>query len=364
MLIHVTKALVFVTLLFFGMFMLPNMLFVSSKNIEASGFEMILILSLHPICMVFYSAIFLTFAMERANLEKTVLYLKCFSIFMMPLAIEALIRSMMYVRNIWGNLHASIILPFLLASIWVLCFCIFTLVKNSTASPKKHNYRLFLWLLFSMIAVFPLTSIIFEASYQIILAWGATATALYGLSKCDVPGAEMEESKKRKVTGAMTGYCVKLTLWMMVLFFIFGSDSDPECETRDTRAFRIRFETAVVSYLRSHSEDMKIFRELSETETVDLTNQINLPKTKYIRTGAATVVLKNRKISTQYNIDLWRYCKRGVPLLGFGAYNEISLEDYKKQLARSSENLNSTELNSRYDGIGNEFYRDVTRTFF
>ena len=159
-------------------------------------------------------------------------------------------------------------------------------------------------------------------------------------------------------------YCIKLAIWMMILFYLFGTDPDPERTIGDERAFGIRYGTAVFCYIRSNPEDLNNIRELSETETVSITNRIDIPKTKYLRTGAVSVVMRNRKISSQYNIELWRNCKRGVPYLGSGAYIEISLDDYKKQLAKINSNYNSTVISSRYDGIGNEFFRDVSQEFF
>jgi hypothetical protein len=93
-------------------------------------------------------------------------------------------------------------------------------------------------------------------------------------------------------------------------------------------------------------------------ETVDITDIISeILYSKYTRMGAVSVLLKNKTYFLKFDIETWVYCSRGVPSLGFGAYRRMSLEDYKKELAKDSSNYNSLDLDSRYDGIGNVYFR-------
>ena len=311
-----------------------------------------LFLSIQPVAWIIYSCLFFWFITEKSEPIKTVLYLKCYCILMMPLAIEALIRSMIYVRDIWGNQEGSVVLIFLIVSLLVLCFSVFTL-RNKFASRITRNICFFLALiLVSSIIIFPFVSLMFGSSYQIISVWGCIAMALYMLLHYTVPNDEMALLQKERMIKNVFRSCLILSIWILILLFSQGVDPDPGYKGQNIRRYYL---SAIIRYRDLHPE---IFSELSLTEAVDITDRLDVVS-KYINTGAISVVVKNKKYSLQHNIEAWLYCKRGVPLLGFGAYSRCSLESYKKVLTQDSSNYNTPDLDSHYDGIGNVFFRRI-----
>ena len=191
-------------------------------------------------------------------------------------------------------------------------------------------------------------------------------TVLYKQSQYALPGTEMTISIKNQILYAMFQFFINLFICVLISFIVLWIynrgiiDTDPERTIRSYREFQMKYRAATLKYTRMNPME---FLETSLTEIVDITKHIDLPSTKYFRTGAVSVV-RNRIVSLRYDIEAWRYCKRGVPSIGLGAYSEMPLEDYKKQLSKSRSNYNSPELNSPYDGIGNVFFRSVLRGSF
>jgi hypothetical protein len=104
--------------------------------------------------------------------------------------------------------------------------------------------------------------------------------------------------------------------------------------------------------------------EFSPEEALDITDRIVNVETyirnslsKYVKTGAISIILKNDKYISQFNVEEWRYSERGVRPFPWWVYEE-SLEDYKKGLAKDNRNYNSPDLDSPYDGIGDVFFRE------
>jgi hypothetical protein len=271
---------------------------------------------------------------------------------MMLLAIEALIRIMIYVRNIWGDTEENIILFLLIAlivSILVLCFCILTLMNKFVNLMTYNIYICFALILVAMIVIFPFVSLIFEASLQVISVWGCIAAALYGLWKYNVPNKEVVMSKKELILKNILHFCVILTILML---FLVQDTANP----RQPKGLMAYLGSAIYKYNKLHPG---FFSEFSPTETVDITSRLDISDSEYIRTGVASVVLKNKNYSLQYDVETLFYHNRGVPWLGLGAYIGISLEDYKKELTKFKTHCNSPDLDSPYDGIGDVFFRKI-----
>ena len=322
-----------------------------------------LYLSLHPIALIFYSAVLFLFVMKKKEPAKTLFCLKCYCIFMMPLAIEALIRSMIYVRDIWGT--DSYLVFFLIVSILVLCFCILTFNDKFSSLITSNIYICLALALIVMIVIFPHVTLIFEASLQILSVFGCIAAAFYGLSQYavtngDVLNEEAVITKKQPIFSNTLFFCVALAIGVIYL------------EMRGTNPgyhqnLGTYYEGAIYDYNKSTLP--KVFFKLSLTEAVDMTdilgsfrsdrssmNYVNF-NTRYIGTGAISIVLKNKTYFIKYDIEAWLYSIRGVPSLGFGAYSRVSLEDYKNNLAKHKNNYNSPDPNSPYDGTGNVFFQ-------
>ena len=303
------------------------------------------------------SALFFYHAIIKLDSRKTVFFLKCYCVFMMPLTIEALIRIMTYVRDLWSyNKDGDAVFLFLILSIQVFCFCVFTLLIKNKSLVMSYSYILFMSILLCMVAIFPFVSLTFEASFQVVSAWGCTAAALYGLSRYSFSDKEITMPNKKLILEKMLTFCVIFIVYLMILFVYHVMDSrnitPKEYDLRET--------------IRHRGVHMKARRVFSPEETADITDILlsKFPNSKYFITGAVSVVHKNRTYSTKYNIEVWLYCRRGVPSLLMGAYRGISakeLERYKKSLASNKLNFNSPDLDSYYDGIGDAYYREIVQ---
>ena len=99
---------------------------------------------------------------------------------------------------------------------------------------------------------------------------------------------------------------------------------------------------------------------LPPTVILDITDLLDNLDSKYIRTGAVYVVLKNGTYFIQYNINAWAHCDSGVSSFGPWMFSGIDVENFKKQIAKGSINLNSPDLDAkRYDGISNLFFQKI-----
>ena len=393
---------------------------------------------LHPIFWIIYSVMFFRFIIKGLDLSptKTVFFLKCYCILMMPLAIEALIRSMAYVSSTWSAQGEKIIFFFLIVSILILCFCILTL---NTKFATLITYRIYIFIaliLFVMVAAFPLspfeslndtfrnefseiapiwvfvtavlfgltlnskfdklitpclvmafalmlisssaflavgglpysstnTSFVsFEASKQIISVWGCIAAALYGLSRCpiqyekdsdeEVSDEEVVGSERQRVYNKMLLFSSILGIWIVFLYFTQNSGL-----------------TTYEDYRKYYNEALRVYHGLNPgalseyfpAEAVNISERIVLrgyPEYENEireKSRSVSVVLKNRTYSLQYNMEAWFNFYRGVPSLGFGADYRVSLEEYKKRLAKDKKNFNSPDLDSPYDETGGVFFR-------
>ena len=327
------------------------------------------------------SGVFFYYAIKYLEPVKTVLYLKCYCILMMSLSIEALIRGMIYARVIWGDWEGNIILFFLIASILILCFCVLTLNKKFARLVTGNVYLCFVWILGALTITFSRVSLeapySFDASSQIISAWGCITTALYGLSQYTVLGEAMTLLEKQQTLRTMRRFWGVLIV--LILSLLYNQDKASSGGT----ALKGYYLNAMGNYRALHPE---AFSEFATTEAVDIIERLREfrklhpeafskffpdkiveymadellnPKKKY--TGGISLIQKNEKFSLQYNIEAWLYRRHGVPLLFWGAYNRISLENYKKELAKSRGNYNSPDLDSPYDGIGEVFFQEVVR---
>jgi len=142
------------------------------------------------------SCLFFWHIIKKSEPVRTVFYLKYYSILMMPLAVEALIRSMFFVSSIYGSQEENIIFYFLIASILILCFCVFTLNQRFVGPIANYIYIFFVCVLVAMIICFPIKSFMFDAAYQILSVWGCIAIALYALSKYTVLNKDAVIPKK------------------------------------------------------------------------------------------------------------------------------------------------------------------------
>ena len=183
---------------------------------------------IHPIFWIIYSVMFFRFIIKGLDLSptKTVFCLKCYCILMMPLAIEALIRSLVYVHDLWGYLEAYHVF-FLIVSILILCLCIFTLNDRFSSLLTRIIYICIALVLIYMIIIFPRASVMFEASLQIMAVWGCIAISLYGLSRYavlskDVPDQEEIVTLKRERILAIIGvvFCLIMLAWISPIAFL------------------------------------------------------------------------------------------------------------------------------------------------
>ena len=301
------------------------------------------------------SALFFYHVIIKLDSRKTVFILKCYCVFMMPLAIEALIRIMTYVRDIWSYYKdGDTVFLFLRASIQVFCFCVFTLLIKNKSLVMSYSYILFMSILLCMVAIFPFVSLTFEASFQVVSAWGCTAAALYGLSKYSFSDKEITMPDKKLIIKRILRYCVILIAYLLILSVYHKMDPRnimlKEVDLRE-----------IIRHTGVHTRARPVF---SPEETVDITDilLLKIPNSKYFITGSVSVVYRNGTYFTKYNIEAWLYCRRGVPSLLMGAYRGISteeLEHYKKSLASNKLNFNSPDFDSYYDGIGDSYYRII-----
>lgn len=300
---------------------------------------------LNPLYFIVFSCMFFWFIIKKQKPTRTILYLKCYCIFIMPFAIEALVRCIVYIHDIWGNIDWHLIL-FLIESIFVLCFCIFALIKKYLNFITHKIYIFFTLLLVALIIILPYVSLIFEASCQISSAWGCIAIALYGLSRYAVPrekirSEEEQISETHQIFKIISCLCIILSIWTLFLW-TQDTNSSPQ------KHLSAYYESAVGKYKRLHTKDFEKSLALSLSETLDMTNKLYLYYSKYldpkyIRTGAILIVLKNKTFYIQYNNEAWTYCNRGVPYIGNGSY--------------------SASDSTTYDGTGNVYFWRIAGPF-
>ena len=182
---------------------------------------------LNPLAWVSYSAVFFYFSLLKIkDPVKIILCLKCHCILMMPLAIEAIIRSL-YIRDMWGYLEAYHV-SFLILSILVLLFCIFTLNDNFSSLITRKIYFCNALVLIAMIIIFPFVSVMFATPFQILSAWGCITISLYGLSRYvvlskDVPDQEEIVTLKRERILAIIEVIFCLVLMVAISPFAFNA---------------------------------------------------------------------------------------------------------------------------------------------
>jgi hypothetical protein len=316
------------------------------------------LLSLTPGGLVFYSGMFFWFVVEKLTPARTMLFLKCYCMLVMLLAIEALQRSRIYVRVIWGTKEENVILFFLIVSILISYFCFTVLSKKITSQISDYLYVFFALTLIVMIVVFSKCYFsAFEAFFQIISAWGCVSVALYGLWRYAVKSGEIVFSKKQRIQKNMVYLCVALLATMM----LFPVERDYKGMT--IQGFRRLYANLIRAY--NHHNPSTLF-ELSMTKEVDITDrligiapQVSEYEVNRKITSIASVLLGKNVYSIQFNVEALFYLRRDVPLLGLKAYERESLEDFKKELAADTGNYNSPDFSSPYNGKGNVFFREV-----
>ena len=321
---------------------------------------LLIILFLTPIGWIFFSGVFFQFTIKNLETDETIFFLKCYCIFMMLLAIEALIRSMIYVHIIWGYLDGYLV-SFLIISILVLCFCILAFANFITHSI----YLCFALILIAMIVAFSFapfdapfgssdTFVSFDASWQLIFVWGCVAIALYGLSRYTIQrekllskGVMMPE--KQRILKNKLRFCAVLVIW--IYFLISAADTN----VMSYEDFRRLYGTTIIKYNRLHP---CAFYEISQTEAVNITGYLRRGELDRKHARVVSVMLKNEMYSLQYDVETWFNLRRGVPLISALPFVK-SFEDFKKELAADNRNHNSPNLDSPYDGTGNVFFRRI-----
>ena len=309
---------------------------------------------LHPIAWIFYSGTFFWIVIKIFKPAKVIFYLKCYCIFMMPLAIEALVRSMMYVNDIWSDDKGDIILIFLSLSIVILLFCVLTLNKKFARLVTHNIYIFHTLILIAMIVIYPKVSVLFEASLQILSVWGCIAMALFYVSIIS-KNVAMSDKPRNFIKTVL--FSLILSLWILFLIYSQGTNKGKPW-------YLSSFISAVRDYyMEQHIIDRnEALLKFSPTETVDMTDIIvsyrrSISESKFIRTGAVSILLRNKTFVFKHDIEAWINCIRGVPSLGLGAYSKISVEDYKKRIVGLKYTFNSPNLDSSYDGTESVFFR-------
>jgi hypothetical protein len=305
--------------------------------------SMLMYMSLLPFAWIFYSAFFFYFIIKYAETVKTIYYIKSYSVLLISIAVEALARNIIFVREFWGNLDAFLT-SFFVVSISILCFCFYMYKKKNDNIITSNICICFALILATMITALSSDSLIFGATYQIISAWGCVAIALYVLSQYIIQVEEMTIQEKKRIIKNMMLFCALLALWVHCLDLSNRKEHVSLLNTTYYKSF-----AAVAKYRRFNSEAISKFLP---TETVDITDRLD------ISLSDVRVVMKNNEYFLKYNVRNC-YRKRGLPSLGFGAYFGMTFEDYKKGLALSNVNHNSPDLNSPYDGIGDVYFEYI-----
>jgi hypothetical protein len=168
----------------------------------------------HPIAWIFYSGLFFNFITKKFELAKTVLCLNCYCIFMMPFAIEALIRGMISLRSLGAGYLKIVIFSYLAISILLLCFFLFALATKFINLLTYNVYIYFALILFATMLIFPRVSVplAYAISLQVVTVWGLIATALYGLWEYTVPSNVVTTLQKNRILMTMLLFCMILTL--------------------------------------------------------------------------------------------------------------------------------------------------------
>jgi hypothetical protein len=192
---------------------------------------------------------------------------------------------------------------------------------------------------------FQIVSLFFEVSYQIVSVWGNITIAFYLLSEFSLHGEEVTAIEKKRILKNALFFCVLLALWMLCMN---SANIKPYVAMHNTTYFKCI--SAVARFNKSNPE---VFSEFSPTETVDITDRLD------ISLSNARVILKNKKYSLKYDIKNCYFRKKGVPSIGFGAYSGMTLDNYKKELSLNYNNYNSPDLDSPYDGIGDVYYINI-----
>lgn len=320
-----------------------------------------------PIILIPVSCMIFRIIIKEMEPDIAVPCLKYYSILLMPLAIEALIRSMDYVRVMGSRMEIYIILSFLVMSILVQCFCILIIAKKFAKHITRNIYFGFALLLLSMFIIFPFSSfdnsyVSLDASSQIVSVWGCIAAALYFISEyyaCkESPDEEIVKPDKKLLPKKALFFCAMLELFV---FLIMGI-GEPEYTNYSDFFFHYKDVIKVYDALNPGT-----LAELSTEEAVDITDlliegiseipEYQIISKKYKR--IVSVVLKNRTYSLQYNVEAWLYFHKGVPWFGWDSHSGESIEDHKKYLIKTKDNYNSPNLDSPYDGTGEVFFRYV-----
>jgi hypothetical protein len=137
---------------------------------------------------------------------------------------------------------------------------------------------------------------------------------------------------------------------MWVLFVLYTQDSKIDKPKDMSHSTYYRCLSSIGRYSKLHPGVLSGF---PPTETVDITDRLDksVPDVR--------VMLKNNKYSLQYDAKKSFLEYKGVPSLGFGAYFGMSLDDYKNRMAMGNDIYNSPDLDSHYDGIGDEYYQII-----
>jgi len=208
-------------------------------------------LGFHPIAWIFYSGVFFYFIIRNSEPIKTRLYLKYYCIFMMLLAVEALIRGMAYMFSIGADLLVVILISYLIVSILILCFCILTLKYKFNSLITYNAYIYLSLMLVIMVVILPRTYIplVLAVSLQISSVWGCAAAAMFGLWGYAIPANEAASPKKGFILKTMLLFCIVLAFCQGVSIYKYKES--------DNRAF-IGFSPAEIENINNrHSFNSK-----------------------------------------------------------------------------------------------------------
>jgi len=170
------------------------------------------------VCM---TCIFFNFVIKKTEAARAAFLLKWYCIFMLPFAIEALIRSVNYANNAVNNLDSRFLVYFLNVSILIFCFCLFILKQSFAALITQNVYFGLAVILIAMVFVFPFVSLVFITSLRIFSIWGGVAASFYGMSRLTGLNKEPEEDVKQRILIIMLTIYVIVAIWM-IYFTVVG----------------------------------------------------------------------------------------------------------------------------------------------
>ena len=164
------------------------------------------------VCM---TCIFFNFVIRKLETARTTLLLKLYCIFMLPFAIEALIRSVNFTDNVLGNMDRKYLVYFLNITILILCFCIFILKESFAKIITQKVYLSLAGVLVAMVFAFPFISLVYATSLRIFSIWGGVAASFCGLSKLIDSSKEPEDEERKRTLNFMLTVYVIVSIWML-----------------------------------------------------------------------------------------------------------------------------------------------------